>query len=88
VVVTAITGSTVVPDKRREPMGSRSKRQMTAAKKNREQAIKERRALKQEKKRAAAAARTEAAAEGTFPAQTVDDEFAPQTVHAESGESP
>lgn len=44
------------------------KRQMTMAKRAREQAVKERRALKQEKKRAAAAARSARAADGMPPA--------------------
>jgi hypothetical protein len=43
-------------------MGSRSKRQMTAAKRAREQTLKDRRLLKQEKKQAGAARRAEAAA--------------------------
>jgi hypothetical protein len=41
-------------------MGSRSKRQMTAAKRAREQALRDRRVRKQEKRQAAAALRAQA----------------------------
>ena len=58
-------------------MGSRSKSQMTAAKRMREQAVKERRALKQEKKQAARDAKA-AAADGTLPA-----DIAEQPEHSE-----
>jgi hypothetical protein len=54
-------------------MGSRSKTQMTAAKRMREQAVKERRALKLEKKQAARAAKAAAAA-GTPPASDAEQD--------------
>jgi hypothetical protein len=54
-------------------MSSRSKRQQTLAKKNREQKVRERRELKLEKKHAAAAARSAKAAESLLPAPVVAD---------------
>lgn len=65
-------------------MGSSSKRQMTMAKRTREQAVKERRALKKEKKQAAAAERLAQAAGGTPEAPTLEDE----TAAAERGDTP
>jgi hypothetical protein len=67
-------------------MGSSSKRQMTMAKKTREQAVRERRERKQEKKQAAAAARL-ARANGTLPAEELEDET-PIAEQNDSGDSP
>lgn len=67
-------------------MGSSSKRQMTMAKKTREQAVRERRERKLEKKQAAAAARL-ARANGTLPADAVEDEN-PDAAPNDSGDSP
>jgi hypothetical protein len=57
-------------------MSSSSKRRQTMAKMARERAVKERRARKQEKReeRKLAAAERAADADGTPPAETVDDE--------------
>lgn len=63
-------------------MGSSSKRQMTMAKKTREQAVRERRERKLEKKQAARLAR----AEGALPADPVEDEN-PSAEANDSGES-
>jgi hypothetical protein len=55
-------------------MSSKSRRQQTIAKRNRERAIEERRTLKREKKRAAAAARAELAANDGVPAPDVEEQ--------------
>jgi hypothetical protein len=59
-------------------MSSRTKRQQTAAKRNREQAVREKRERKREKKQAAALARQQLAA-GITPAEEGAEEPLPES---------